>query len=395
MNFSFIRAVELPKLNNNRRRICIAWAAGGALLSVGMIGCGMAASPQPPSLELPMPIHDLSVARVGNTVKLSWNTPSETTDHLKIKARVTLRICRELNAASCETAATISAPQGKPANYLDDMPSALTSGPFRPMKYEIFAVNRRGRSAGSSNTAETLAGEAPQIIQNFSATVVERGVVLHWQPATNPLPDTSIQLQRTMLTAEKSPSKRPSELPAETEPVEQMLRVSEGVNKRQPGTALDSGVRINREYRYVAARVTAVKIGAERLEVESAPSQPIQIFTRDIFPPAAPVGLAAVPVSASMNGGTPEVDLSWSANTEPDLADYQIYRRDVRGGGAAIRIARDDSSGHGTAPAFRDLHVEPGTTYAYSVAAVDNTGNVSARSAEIVAAVPDSSTQPQ
>jgi hypothetical protein len=393
MNFLFIRAVEFPKLNNNRKRICVAEAAIGMLLSIGMIGCGMAASPQPPSLELPMPIHDLTVARVGNDVRLSWNTPSETTDHLKIKTPVTLRICRELNIALCDTAATISASPGKPASYSDSVPAALTSGPFRSMQYEIFALNRRGRSAGPSNAAATLAGEAPPVIQNFSAVVVERGVVLHWQPATNPLPDTSIQLQRTMLTAEKSPGKRPSELPAETEPVEQMLRVSEGANQRQPGMALDSSVRINREYRYVAARVTSVNIGTERLEVESAPSQPIKVITRDTFPPAAPMGLAAVPVSASMNGGTPEVDLSWSANTEPDLADYQVYRRDVNSGGTAVRIARDESSGQGAAPAFRDLHVQPGATYAYSVAAVDNAGNMSARSAEIVAAVPDSSAQ--
>lgn len=355
------------------------------LLPACAIGCGMAASPHPPSLELPQPIHDLAAARIGNRVNLTWNAPSETTDRLKIKAPVQLRICRESNAASCATIATMSTAPGKAANYADILPPALTIGRFHAITYEIFAINKHGRSAGPSNAAAALAGEAPPKIQNFSVTMAERGAVLHWQPVTGLQPEPSIELQRTLLTPEESNGKKSAVLPTAGELIDETLRVPPTAD-RTPGTALDSSVQYNREYRYVAMRVAELN----GLRVASVPSQPVLVYTRDTFPPAVPTGLAAVPVSASMNHGTAEVDLSWSANTEPDFAQYLVYRRDVSVDTTAEQLAPDNSSQPIVAPTFRDLHVQPGDTYAYSVIAVDSAGNKSSRSAEVVVSVPSS-----
>jgi len=137
----------------------------------------------------------------------------------------------------------------------------------------------------------------------------------------------------------------------------------------------------------VAARIAEATVGGQRLRVSSVPSQPIVIATRDTFPPAVPTGLAAVPVPASMNNGVPEVDLSWLANTEPDLAQYRVYRRDLTAASPVRRLASKNSTPI-VAPAFRDPHVQSGRTYAYSVAAVDTAGNESSRSAEVMATVP-------
>ena len=78
----------------------------------------MDAAPQPPSLQLPKPIPDLTASRTGNQVSLQWNTPKENTDHLKLQGMVQLRICRQQQqTAPCDTIATITAVPGKPAQY--------------------------------------------------------------------------------------------------------------------------------------------------------------------------------------------------------------------------------------------------------------------------------------
>ena len=359
------------------------------LFALGIIGCGMAASPQPPSLQLPKPVQDLTAERVSNRILLHWTAPRETTDRLRIRGPVQMRICRKSTPVPCETVGTTSVVAGSAADYTDTLPAALTTGPLRPIPYEIFAINKHGRSAGPSNAAAALAGEAPPVVQDLAATMVKRGVILHWRPIAVTA-KTSVELRRTLLTPVEPSAKTPTGLPPISEPAEQTLRVPAAGNKEEAGTALDTSVVLGRKYRYIAVRVSTVGVGTASLEATSAPSQAVVIVARDTFPPAAPLGLAAVPVVASMNGGRAEVDLSWSANTEPDLAQYRIYRRDVAAGTTAQQIAPENSSAPIVAPAFRDLDVKPGHTYAYSVAAVDNAGNRSPRSAEVMVTVPRS-----
>lgn len=348
----------------------------------------MAASPQPPSLHLPKTIHDLAAVRIGNQVNLHWSTPSETTDKLRIKGLVQLRVCRKLDAAPCQTIATITGAPGKPADYEDKLPASLVTGPLYAMAYEIFAVNKHRRSAGPSNVAEVLAGEAPSPIQNLLATTVERGVMLRWQSIASLPPDTSIQLQRTLLTPANSSGNA-----SVSEPTRQTLQVTREADNTDPGRALDNNIVFNRRYQYVAMRVTRVKVGKEWLEVDSASSPSAAVFTRDVFPPASPSGLAAVPVSAAINGGKSEVDLSWTANTESDMAQYLIFRRDISAEtpsnqSVAEQIGPENPKTPVVVPAFRDRHVQPGHTYAYCVIAMDNAGNKSQRSKEVAITVP-------
>ncbi|MGO8721068.1 MAG: fibronectin type III domain-containing protein [Acidobacteriaceae bacterium] len=381
------------------------------VLQLSLVGCGMEASPQPPSLDLPKCIPDLTANRTGNQVHLEWITPSENTDHLKLKGMVQLRICRQQQEASpCQTTATISAVPDKPAQYTDVLPPALTAGPVRAIAYRVFGLNKRGRTAGPSNAATILAGEAPPEVCNLSAQVVARGVVLRWQPVANLPAGTSIQIDRTLLTptapATPTKSRTFNPLPQSREPLHQELRVRLlSVNAQHtaaalhqsgidPGIALDRTALFGRQYSYTASRVVQRQVDNQTLDLAGSPSQPVQVTTRDTFPPAVPAGLVAVPVSATMNNGQPEVDLSWSANTEPDLAHYRVYRRDVTEQGSVQRIAPQAASGSGSepivAPAFRDIHVEPGHTYAFAVTAVDTSGNESPRSAEVSVTVPTS-----
>jgi hypothetical protein len=376
-----------------------------AALSFLLAGCGMEAAPQPPSLDLPKTIPNLTANRAGNQVHLDWTTPSENTDHLKLKGMVQLHLCRtEQDATPCKTIATISAAPDEPAHYTDVLPPSLTSGPVRPINYRIFGVNKHGKTAGPSNIADILAGAAPPEVRGLSAQVVERGVVLHWQPVANLPPDTSIQIDRTVLKSAVPPhstkSKSFSPLPRSTEPAEQKLRVrllppnAQHTAATDPGVALDPTAQFGRQYTYSASRVVQQQVGHQTLQLDSSQSPSVQVATRDTFPPAPPSGLVAVPVAAIMNNGTPEVDLSWSANSESDFAQYRVYRRDITSNQPMQRIAPESGSSPATetvvAPAFRDLHVQAGQTYTYAVTAVDASGNESRRSAAVTVTVPTS-----
>ena len=99
---------------------------------------------------------------------------------------------------------------------------------------------------------------------------------------------------------------------------------------------------------------------------------PAEIFTKDIYPPAQPVGLQAV---FSSVGQKPFVDLTWAPNSETDVAGYNVFRRSA--GGEWQKLNQKPVP----VPSFRDETVQPGTKYQYSVSAVDLRGNESQRSA--------------
>lgn len=90
----------------------------------------------------------------------------------------------------------------------------------------------------------------------------------------------------------------------------------------------------------------------------------------DAVPPAAPVGFAA-----GLGDGV--VQLTWDANSEGDLASYNLYRSTTSGVyGAPIVTGL-------TALSFEDTSVANGTTYYYALTAVDTSGNESSQSAEV------------
>lgn len=375
------------------------------------VGCGMAAAPQPPSLGLPRPVKDLTASRAANDVTLHWETPKQTTDGVKLRGPVKMQICRQQAALDCSTVATVLAAPGRPAAYTDVLPAALATGLLRPVTYQVAGLNRHGRNAGASNGAMVLAGAAPPQVAGLTATVVERGVILHWVPTDELPPDTFVRLERTLVApagvGRKSPGASSRQRAAESVPQTLVVAVDSSARpappsasekgpptSRDPGTALDPGVTFDQTYRYVATRVTQKRIDQQLLRVSSAPSQPVVILVQDRFPPKPPERLAAIPVSAAINGGHPEIDLSWSPSPEPDFAQYRVYRQDITAHGAMKRVAPGQAAGANhqplEAPAFRDTDVEPDHQYLYSVSAVDADGNESARSAAVEATVPAS-----
>jgi fibronectin type 3 domain-containing protein len=102
---------------------------------------------------------------------------------------------------------------------------------------------------------------------------------------------------------------------------------------------------------------------------------------RDTFPPHAPSGLEAVP--GGVTAADRSIDLSWTPDTDADLAGYFVYRQEVDEKGVVASTATRLNLTPVAGPAYRDQTAMAGHRYAYRVTAVDTAGNESAPSAEV------------
>ncbi len=101
----------------------------------------------------------------------------------------------------------------------------------------------------------------------------------------------------------------------------------------------------------------------------------------DVTPPI-------VPGNFSATGGSQLIALDWSANSEPDLAGYNIYRSDSSGG----TFIKQNSTTINT-NTYTDNNVAAETTYFYKVSAIDSSNNESTLSTEVFATT-DATTPP-
>jgi hypothetical protein len=351
------------------RKLLVSFLA--LVLARTMAGCGSPAAPEPPSLNLPVPVANLSATRTGNTVHLTWTMPRRTTDRVVLRHPVPAEVCRGIENASCTGLATLNLAPGAAGAYADALPSDLAQGPDRLLRYQVFLRNHAGKSAGPSNPAYSAAGSSPAAVTGVTDQVRPDGVLLSWMPVSDPGRAVVIRIERVQLTAPAAAETHRSALAPAPAPAAQTLAVHtpDGVD---PGHAIDVAALFNQRYRYTLERVATLAPGGQSVEIQGLPSDPLEVLTKDTFPPAVPQSLVAV---ADSSAGA--IDLSWTPDSDPDLAGYHIYRRDLPESLPARRIASV-----GVETSFRDTGVEAGHTYAYSVSAVDQTGNESNRSPE-------------
>jgi len=298
--------------------------------------------------------------------------PRRNTDKLLLKEPVKVKVCRtEGKEPVCSLAGQLMLGSSEPGVFTEPLPAQLAAGKPRALSYFVELENARGRSAGPSNLARVVAGEAPAAVAGLRAQVSKAGVVLRWQSSTGD--STAVRLDRRLLT----PQPKHDPLGAAAEPAEQDLLVSERVAE---GRALDRTAQFGEVYEYRAQRVARVSVEGETVELAGGLSEPIRVEVRDVFPPDVPAGLAAV-ATAPENGAA--VDLNWQPNTEPDLAGYIVYRNEGDGAWQRVSPAKPVAT-----PVYHDAAVQPGHTYRYTVSAVDQGGHESKRSAEAEENVP-------
>jgi hypothetical protein len=370
----------------------VIWAAAQSCFLALLAGCGLAANPQPPTLWLPNPVRDLTAARVADQVHLLWMMPKNTTDKVALKGDQRAHICWTSGAAPepgpnppkpvpssglphCTSAGDVMFPPGKPADFTAQMPAELLTGTPRVVSYFVELQNNAKKTAGPSNPGWVATGPAPTPVPDLAVFTNAQGVVVHWQPAA-PLAGGVLRIHRTLVAQPGAP--KPSESNGVAPAEEQTLEVD--LDKNDPGRALDRDAAFDHTYRYAAERVLRVELDHHALEISGVASQPVTINAKDVFPPAVPSGLAVVPDEQAH-----ALDVSWTPNTDADLAGYVLYRRDVTARSAAERISGKSLI---VPPSFEDKTATPGHRYAYFVSAVDQDGNESQHSAEVEEGLP-------
>lgn len=348
---------------------------------VGCAGCGTPGAVQLPSLNLAKPAEDVTASRKGNTVRLEWTLPEKTTDRtlVQLKHLGDTLVCRHEGTTlmgSCHEVGSVTPPKGPQRKkndleqkfrmtYSDTLPLQLEEKD--PAGFAIYAVeimNDRGRSAGLSN--QVVIPLAPTIAppSDLSAEIDADGVHVSWFGGVEPTPPAGLKFRYRI---ERRPAGAGGYI------------ALNDVDPAPEGSYLDQTFEWETKYQYRITSVTEVRAAGRQASVEGDDSAPAEIFTKDIYPPAQPVGLQAV---FSSVGQKPFVDLTWAPNSETDLAGYNVFRRTA--GGDWQKLNQKPTQ----VPSFRDETVQPGTMYEYSVSAVDLRNNESPRSAPTSEEVP-------
>lgn len=353
----------------------------GVFVSLLVAGCGQTGAPLAPSLQLPEAVSDLTATRVANKVRLHWTMPHRTTDKLLLKGPQPVHICRHLADGPCVNAADVTFPPEKPVTYEDTLPPDLATGAPQLLTYSVDVLSRHARSAGSSNFAYTAAGLTPPPFTDAHGQIEADGVVLQWQPANLSGDANKVNIVRTLLSAAAKPDANSKSSPGGTAepPIKVQTLTVHLPAGADPGKALDPDAAFDQRYSYAITRVATVTVGGKSIDVQGPPSSGIVVDTRDTFPPGPPTGLVAV--AAPREGA---IDLSWTPNTEKDLAGYAVYRSEANGKPARISDAVKpiDSA------AFRDSTAKSGVEYTYFVTAIDRDGNESGHSSEAAETLP-------
>jgi len=345
------------------------------LLSPLLVGCASPGEPLERKPQAPAPIADLSAEQEASSVVLSFTLPTRASDRRPLKRPPAVEIYRGLASAAPTLLLTI--PPDLAAQYTAQQrfrwadvlrPEDFAGRPGGVVSYLVRTRVSAQRASADSNLVRVEIDPPPQPVSDLAAETTPSGVALKWTPPQKNLSGSPISVQRFEIYRALAPAE------AQTAKAPPLVQVGVADSPAYQ----DSQVELGKTYLY---SVRSVSQQPGKL-LSSGDSNFVSLTFKDIFPPAAPLGLVVVAVPAQ--GETPAyLELSWAISPEPDLAGYHVYRSEQEGAlGTRLNPALLQ------APAFRDMNVQPGRRYFYSVTALDRSGNESAPSAAASSGVP-------
>lgn len=363
-------------------------------VAFALIGCGSPGDPVAPSPLVPTAITDLSVHQMGDGVALNFSLPSRTIhgDHLQQAPAVEIlrgesKPDGSLNLKSLHVIETI--PGELAAKYAIDEHTQIVT-PIAPTENRsasgfdaVFAIRTRAsrkRASPDSNAVRIHIYPVPAPVGQVQSQVTESAINLSWQASTQTASGESIAVtEYRVYRGELDPKSFDPNISGADILHERFAAPLALLGRSNDPRYSDKQFDFGKIYVYVVRAVTT----AGGNELESSDSDLLILKPADAFPPATPQGVVAAAVENP--DSTPpslEVDLSWSINTEQDLAGYRVYRSERQGEKGAL-VTQDLL----LSPAYRDTSVASGHQYWYSVTAVDLSGNESASAPQITADV--------
>jgi hypothetical protein len=364
-------------------------------IAVLLIGCGAPGDPVAPSPPVPTTIADLSAHQMGDGVALNFSLPSKTIRGERLQQAPAIEILRgELkadgspNLKSFRVVETIPGELAAKYQVSDDHTQIVT--PITPADNRsasgfdaAFAIRTRAsrkRSSADSNAVKLHIYPVPAAIGELQSKLAESQIDLSWQAVTqtaagDPITVIEYHVYRGELDAK-------SYDPQITGP--DVLHQRFAVPLAQLGRSndpqyTDKQFDFGKIYVYIVRSATT----AGGNELESGDSDPLILKPADTFPPSIPQGVVAAALeNPETTPPSQEIDLSWSINTEQDLAGYRVYRSDIEGQKGSL-VTQDLL----LSPAYRDTSVASGHRYWYSVTAVDLSGNESTPAPQVAADV--------
>jgi hypothetical protein len=251
------------------------------------------------------------------------------------------------------TAALAQHTRGATVVYRDALAPLLKAGKLpSSLAYAVVSMRRTGEKSPLSNIAALSPAVPPGPPVILAVTPEEGRVCLEWLPPATDMLGQSVEaggyfLYRRILPEEEY------EAPINTKPV--------------PGTAY-----VDAAAPYGKLVYTVRAILPDKPKVEGAPADEASLDYRDVFPPAAPARLDALPEAGL-------VRLVWDPVPAPDLAGYVVFR--AEGNAEPARLTAEPLKDSFST----DTSTKPGHRYRYTVRALDKAGNISAPSPEAIA----------
>jgi predicted small lipoprotein YifL len=354
-----------------RRRVVLV------LLGFALAACGKKGPPVAPERRLPVPPAGIQTSIDEDSILVTWSNPERRIDGSRLKGLVEVKLFRHEDSADgplkpamlsggrvvgYEQIAAIRVDAPAPATIVGTRMQWVDRQRLVPEHryvYVLTAIDAQGRSSPPSERRPITYLAAPMPPRDVEATTGNHQVTLSWRAPETFIDGSAVSGDVRYLVLRGVGSGGPMAV-ITPEPL-------------AATTYTESGLENETEYRYA---VRAVRVDS-RATVPGAPSVVIVARPIETARPIPPRNLVAIPSSGTFR-------LAWSPNPEANVALYGIYR--AAGPDAPIRIGTTPS-GNTT---FMDRDVRPGTTYRYTVTAIDNARrpNESAPSNEVTVTLP-------
>jgi hypothetical protein len=331
---------------------------------------------------------------MGDGVALNFSLPSKTVRGERLQQPPAIEILRgELkpdgspNLKSFHVVETI--PGELAAKYQSEDHTQIVT-PIAPAQNHsasgfdaVFAVRTRAsrkRASADSNAVSIHVYPVPAPVGQIKFDLTESAIDLSWQPVTQTAAgDPIVVTEYRVYRGEFDPKSYDPQITGPEVLHERFVAPLARLDRTNDPHYTDKQFDFGKTYVYIVRSVTT----AGGNELESSDSEPLILKPADTFPPSTPQSVVAAAVeNPETRPPSLEVDVSWSINSEQDLAGYRVYRSEREGEKGSL-ITQDLL----LSPAYRDTSVTSGHKYWYSVTAVDLSGNESAPAPQVAADV--------